>query len=258
MFMGNSALAGKRLLVIRSHRRQDDFLDLLKDMDCDVLHKPILDLKPVNNIETIKKQISNFDEFDIAIFVSFHAAHIAFDWLDKYWPMLPLGIDYLAIGRQTATVIKELGLPVSWPSSNATSDGLLSLAGLQNIESKRVIIFRGSTGRDDLQLGLSQRGAKVEYCNLYDRILNTKQRTSILNELSTVDCMIAHSGELLEALGARNDIEEFTKGNNFSLLVPSQRVADIGVKLGYSSIVVADSALPEVMFSALGKSFSST
>jgi hypothetical protein len=74
MFMGNSALAGKRLLVIRSHRRQDDFLDLLKDMDCDVLHKPILDLKPVNNIETIKKQISNFDEFDIAIFVSFHAA----------------------------------------------------------------------------------------------------------------------------------------------------------------------------------------
>ena len=50
---------------MRSHRKQDDFLELLKDTSSEVLHRPILDIKSLENSEKIKKQISNFDEFDI-------------------------------------------------------------------------------------------------------------------------------------------------------------------------------------------------
>jgi uroporphyrinogen-III synthase len=256
--MGSSALEGKRLLVMRSHRKQDDFLELLKDTSSEVLHRPILDIKPLENSEKIKKQISNFDEFDIAIFVSMHAANFAIGWLDRYWPMLPLGIDYFAIGRQTASAIKKIGLSVLCPSVNVTSDGLLSMQELQDVKSKKVIIFRGSTGQDTLKHELTLRGAEVEYCNLYQRVLNNGHKESILKELPTIDCMIAHSGELLESLGVWDDVEKFAEGNKFSVLVPSERVAEIAVKLGYSSVVVAKSALPEVMLTALDKIFSST
>ena len=254
--MGSFALAGKRLLVMRSHRTQDDFLELLKDTNAKVLHRPILDIKPLENSEKIKKQISNFYQFDIAIFVSIHAANFAIGWLDRYWPMLPLGIDYFAIGHQTASAIKKFGLSVLYPSVDVTSDGLLSMQELQDVKSKKVIIFRGSTGQDTLKHKLTLRGAKVEYCNLYQRVLNIGQKESILRELPTIDCMIAHSGELLEALGVWGDMEKFAEGNEFSVLVPSDRVAEIAVKLGYSSVVVAKSALPEEMLAALDKSFS--
>lgn len=256
--MGRSALEGKRLLVMRSHRKQDDFLELLKDTSSEVLHRPILDIKSLENSEKIKKQISNFDEFDIAIFVSMHAANFAIGWLDRYWPMLPLGIDYFAIGRQTASATKKLGLSALCPSVNVTSDGLLSMQELQDVKSKKVIIFRGSTGQDTLKHELILRGAEVEYCNLYQRVLNNGHKESILKELPTIDCMIAHSGELLESLGVWDDVEKFAEGNKFSVLVPSERVAEIAVKLGYSSVVVAKSALPEVMLTALDKIFSST
>ena len=105
---------------------------------------------------------------------------------------------------------------------------------------------------------MTLRGAEVEYCNLYQRVLNNGQKESILKELPTIDCMIAHSGELLESLGVWDDVEKFAEGNKFSVLVPSERVAEIAVKLGYSSVVVAKSALPEVMLTALDKIFSST
>ena len=61
--------------------------------------------------------------------------------------MLPLGIDYFAIGRQTASATKKLGLSVLCPSVNVSSDGLLSMQELQNVKSKKIIIFRGAQVR---------------------------------------------------------------------------------------------------------------
>ena len=125
--MGSPALEGKRLLVMRSHRKQDDFLELLKDTSSEVLHRPIVDIKSLENSEKIKKQISNFAEFDIAIFVSMHAANVAIGWLDRYWPMLPLDVDYFAIGRQSASDINNFGLSDLCPSVHVTTYGLLSI-----------------------------------------------------------------------------------------------------------------------------------
>ena len=57
----------------------------------------------------------------------------------------------------------------------------------------------------------------------------------------------------MRAMGPVAKITRFITDNKFSVIVPSQRVAEIAHQLGYSSIIVSDNALPESMYEALQK-----
>jgi uroporphyrinogen-III synthase len=125
---------------------------------------------------------------------------------------------------------------------------------LQDINDKKVVIFRGSAGREMLRQELIARGAKVEYCDVYRRVINRDQLQLAYLELSEIDFLIAHSGELLEAMGPLKDLERFINGNSFSVIVPSQRVAEIAYDLGYGSVLLAENALPESIYAVLQQS----
>ena len=165
-------LAGKHLLVIRSRRDHDELLTLTSDAHAKVIHIPVVDIEPVVDSPKVIQQILSFDEFDIAIFVSVHAAKIAMQRLDEYWPMLPADIDYFAIGQQTSKSMMSHIHAVYSPGKKASSEGLLEMPELQDINDKKVVIFRGSTGREMLRQELIARGAKVEYCDVYRRVIN--------------------------------------------------------------------------------------
>ena len=250
-FMLINNLAGKRLLVIRSRRDHDEFLTLTSDAHAKVIHIPVVDIEPVVDSPKVTQQILSFDEFDIAIFVSVHAAKIAMQRLDEYWPMLPADIDYFAIGQQTSKSIMSHIHTVYSPGKKANSEGLLEMPELQDIDDKKVVIFRGSAGREMLRHELIARGAKVDYCDIYRRVINRDQLQLAYLELSEIDFLIAHSGELLEAMGPLKNLESFINGNSFSVIVPSQRVAEIAYDLGYGSVFVAKNALPESMLAVL-------
>ena len=249
--MAINGLAGKRLLLIRSHRDYDEFLTLASDARAKVAHIPVIDIEPVIENSKVTQQIVSFDLFDIAIFVSVHAGQIAMQRLDEYWPMLPVGIDYFAIGRQTASFINGYVNNVYSPGNNANSEGLLELPELQDVKNKSVVIFRGGRGRETLSQELSARGANVEYCDIYRRVRNQKKLQLAYRKLSEIDFLIAHRGDLLEAMGPLKNLENFVNGNLFSVVVPSQRVAEIAYDLGYGSVLVAKNALPESMLSVL-------
>ena len=63
------------------------------------------------------------------------------------------------------------------------------------------------------------------------------------------ECLVAHSGELLTALGDQSG----ESGAETAVVVPSERVAEIAWKLGYRNIVSAENALPEAMLAAVQK-----
>jgi uroporphyrinogen-III synthase len=52
-------------------------------------------------------------------------------------------------------------------------------------------------------------------------------------------------------MGPLKNLENFVSGNLFSVVVPSQRVAEIAYDLGYGSVFVAKNALPESMLAVL-------
>jgi uroporphyrinogen-III synthase len=112
-----------------------------------------------------------------------------------------------------------------------------------------VIIFRGCGGREILGDTLIERGARVDYCELYKRAINPEQALLARQQLPKNDCLVAHSGELLTALGDQSG----KSGAETAVVVPSERVAEIARELGYNNIVSAENALPESMLAAVEK-----
>jgi len=242
---------GADVLVVRPLREQDAFLQLLTAANISFRYNPIMRIVPIAEpsaaVERIRDLILQFAQFDKAIFISANAAELAIQWLDQYWPMLP-EVQLFAVGQQTGLLLKAYGAEVLSPQRQQNTEGLLNeMPQLQDLANKSVIIFRGAGGRATLADTLSSRGATVTYCDLYRRVIDPVSLAKAQAE--DCRCLVAHSGELLQAMGA--------VGNTSTVLVvPSERVAEIGSDLGYKHLVVAESALPESMFRAVQQALS--
>ena len=237
---------GADVLVVRPLREQDAFLQLLTAANISFRYKPIMRIVPITEpsaaVERIRDLILQFAQFDKAIFISANAAELAIQWLDEYWPMLP-EVQLFAVGQQTGMMLNEYGAEVLSPQGQQNTEGLLKeMPQLQNLADKSVIIFRGAGGRATLADTLTSRGAMVTYCDLYRRVIDPVSLVQARAE--DCRCLVAHSGELLQAMGPISNKATV-------LVVPSERVAEIGHDLGYKHLVVAESALPESMFRAV-------
>jgi len=246
--MSSSSAASKPVLVVRPLRQQDAFLQLLEQAAVDYQYKPIMRIEAIAEsepeAESIKNCILGFAEFDCAIFISANAAELGIKWLDQYWPMLPTGQQLFAVGQQTESILSAYGCRVSSPRKQQNTEGLLDeMPSLQQLQNKAVIIFRGGGGRTTLGDRLQSRGATVTYCELYRRILMPDSLAEAQTLLSDCSCLVAHSGELVQAMGPAA-----AETSNIPVVVPSERVAEISRKLGYSNILVANNALPDSMF----------
>jgi uroporphyrinogen-III synthase len=239
----------QRILVIRPSRQVDQFIALLAQTGAQVCHTPVMSIAPIVDGQSIKNLILEVDNFHKAICVSVNAAQLTNEWLDRYWPMMPVGLDFFAVGQQTAQILSTGGITALSPSGRQNSEALLALPELQDLRDQRVIIFRGCGGREILGDTLIERGARVDYCELYKRVIDPEQALLARQQLSQNDCLVAHSGELLQALGDQSG----EPGAETVVVVPSERVADIARELGYKNIVSAENALPESMLAAVEK-----
>ena len=250
--LAKNSLAAKRILLIRPKRQDDRLISMLEKAGAQVTHTPVMSIQPMIESQGIKNLILEVDNFHKAIFVSGNAAELAIEWLDKYWPMLPVGIEYFAVGERTAALLKEADIDALCPRGRQNSEELLQLPQLQQLDDQRIIIFRGCGGREILAETLIERGARVEYCELYNRIVDAQQLA--LAQRQEADCLVAHSGELIQAMGEAKD----TLLANTAVVVPSERVAEIARKLGYRRVISAENALPEAMLAAVQKALQVT
>ncbi|MDG1495602.1 MAG: uroporphyrinogen-III synthase [Porticoccaceae bacterium] len=239
----------QRILVIRPSRQVDQFIALLEQAGAQICHTPVMTIEPLVDGQEIKNLILEVDNFDKAICVSGNAAQLTLEWLDRYWPMMPVGIEFFAVGQQTAEILASADITALSPMGRQNSEALLALPELQVLSDQRVIIFRGCGGREILGDTLMERGARVDYCELYRRVINPEQAMLARQQLAQSDCLVAHSGELLQALGEQ--VGE--PGAGTPVVVPSERVAEIARELGYQNIISAENALPESMFAAVEK-----
>ena len=238
--------ANKSVLVVRPLREQDAFLQLLHRAGISYSYNPIMRIVPVtepaDEVEHIRELILQFAQFDHAIFISANAAEQGIQWLDQYWPMLP-DVQMFAVGQQTGEILRDYGCTVLCPEHQQNTEGLLEeMPQLQSLDNQSVIIFRGAGGRTTLADTLISRGAIVSYCDLYRRVIDPVSLAQA--QLEQYLCLVAHSGELLQAMGPARTVDA-------RLVVPSERVAVMGRELGYSHISVADNALPDSMFRAV-------
>jgi uroporphyrinogen-III synthase len=162
-------------------------------------------------------------------------------------------LQVIAIGPSTAKAVADL-LPckVIQSASGVTSEDVLKLAQLQNIAGLKIAIFRGVGGRELLASALRERGAMVDYFEVYTRQGCSYPEKDFIDELLSADVNIfaANSSETVDQLKA-NLGDHFKNFSGLSLLVPSARVAEQARVDGFTAVVNCDGASNEAFIAAL-------
>lgn len=266
--MSKSELQGLQIVVTRPSAQAEPWAQRLRELGAEVQVIPLLEIVPVAEPaqqQAIKNCILDLDVYQKAIFVSQNAVEQAFAWIDRYWPQLPVGIAFMAVGDTTARQLQAMDVAVTdlahSQSGAMTSETLLQAPALQQVAGEKIVIFRGLGGRPHLGEVLAERGATVHYCELYERRLPAAAATQLAAVLARLQAqpqaplvVALHSGEALENLHTilqRQPTLQVNALNNLQLLVPSQRVQAQAQAAGFRQVVAAQNATDPCMLQGL-------
>ena len=251
----NSAVTLGRVLVTRPAGDASDLLcATLKASGYEVFSQPLLVLKPLLQLPVAQREmLLNLDQYRHVIFISSNAVHFGMALIEGHWPQLPVGLTWYAIGDATAARLDPFGIKAVTPGSDMTSEGLLGVSSLQNVRDQRVLIVKGQGGRDTLAQELTHRDAVVEELPCYCRCLPQMPAGELAANVTQwcIDVIMITSGEGLSNLQLLLTPAETTKLQTISLIVPSQRVAEMAQVAGFREIVTAENASDLAMLRAL-------
>lgn len=158
------------VLVTRPAHQNVNLGKLLSAIGCTVLSFPTIAIEPSSPTPFLNQLKSHIKNYDIALFVSRNAVDHAFRYLDAGSLPGHLQLGVIGKGSWQAMQQQHFSSPII-PADSYNSEGLLASTALQQVQDKRIIIFRGQQGRNLLGDTLQQRGASVDYCEVYRRVL---------------------------------------------------------------------------------------
>lgn len=182
--------------------------------------------------------LRRLDAYELAVFVSPTAVQKVMAQVGQWPERLPAA----AIGAGSKRELERHGVrTVLAPDEGADSEALLALPALARVSGKRVVIFRGGTGRPLLGEALAGRGATVEYADCYRRVLAKSDPAPLLEQWrrGAVHAVTVSSSEGLDNLVTLAGAAGLA---TTPLFVPHERVASRAREHGAQKIVVAGAA----------------
>jgi uroporphyrinogen-III synthase len=277
----SDSLTNHCVLVTRPQHQQAELISALESHGAKTIAVPLLQIGPPSTGEhaaTLRRSLLELDLFDTLIFISTNAVRAGVAAIEDYWPQFPVGIQVVAIGPSTAALARELLCrEVTMAVGGVTSEDLLSSGLFDNLKGKRVGIFRGEGGRDTLAEGIRDRGGRVDYFEVYRRLTCDYTQGELKAALSgkIPTALTATSGESLAALLALAPRLEAASGDRASitsrperraadtpnthsllampLIVPSDRVKELALALGFAQPVDAGGADANAFVRALAR-----
>ncbi len=249
----NQQLLGKTIVVTRPLAQAQNICELLERYQATVIHFPVLKIAPIKETKTVKQKLQKLDDYEMIIFISANAVRYAMQLAQEFKTVFD-NKNLIVIGPATKKALKNHGLSTNTsPPKNYTSETLLEEESLQNLNGKRILIIRGHGGRETLRQKLELRGAKVEYAEVYQRML-PKQRSSIdLSQLSSRNTVILiYSVESAQNLWSLCSINEQQWLKNITVVAGGNRIAKSLATVGFAkNPIIAENPNDEAMLNAL-------
>ncbi|HET7396278.1 MAG TPA: uroporphyrinogen-III synthase [Gammaproteobacteria bacterium] len=166
--MAARPLKGAGIVITRPVHQGEALKTRLEGKGAQVLHFPSIEIAAVPRSAELTGCLKRLDQYHYAIFISPNAVEYAAELIDL--AALPDKLKVAAIGPGTARALASHGRkPDMLPRDGASSEALLKLKALHAVDRKRVLIFRGQGGRELLAETLEERGAEVDYAEVYRR-----------------------------------------------------------------------------------------
>ena len=251
----NTPLAGVRVVITRPGKQAAIFAQRLAIIGGEPIVCPAMVIAPPADDTHFRETLRDLAGYDFAFFVSANAAEAVLSQ-DVRWPAT---LTAIAVGPTTADALILGGIAdVLVPPSRFDSEGVLELPALQNVDGKRIVIFRGEgsdggTGRETMRATLTARGASVESVTCYRRMRPTFNIDGLISmwQQGKVDAVVATSTEVLDNfLAMLGDT-----GRNLlaatPLFVPHPRIALHARNKGLVNIVTTEATDAGILASLL-------
>jgi uroporphyrinogen-III synthase len=248
-----AALAGIGVLVTRPEHQAMPLCRLLEAQGARTLRLPALEITAVGDRRELALRIGILEAFNLIIFTSANAVRFGASLLDQ-----KRDLQLAAIGPATAKALNRAGYRVAFtPGEASSSEGLLAHPRLQHLAGHRVLIIKGSEGRQLLQQELTQRGADVVAAEVYQRVavlpsaagLQALQQQFAAGEVHVITATsVAVGVALLQMVPATLRLEF----ERVPWMVPGERVAAALREQGLRApLLLADSAEDQDLVAAL-------
>ncbi|HYD34119.1 MAG TPA: uroporphyrinogen-III synthase, partial [Methylophilaceae bacterium] len=137
-------LRGRYIAVTRPAEQAEKLTALIEQAGGTVIPYPLIEITALDDRILFKAQLDKMPEYDWAIFISSNAVQYGMpQFAERYSSILPK-LRFAAIGPTTAAELKKLVIDDTLiPENRFDSESLLALPEMQDVISKKIMIFRG-------------------------------------------------------------------------------------------------------------------
>jgi uroporphyrinogen-III synthase len=244
----------RRILVTRPAGQARPLCGLLEAAGHEAISLPTIEiLKPADSYR-IEALTDTLEDYDLAVFVSVNAVRMGVEFIlnQRDWPE---NARIATVGAASADALLPYGLSVDLvPGQQYNSEALLALDELQDMSGQCVVIFRGNGGREVLRDTLVERGADVDYVEIYQRACPAVdvQLMQTLLQRDYLGCITITSNEALQNLYAMAGAEGQSLLLKIPLVVVGPRQATLAQQLGFvQTPVIAANASDKAIVAAI-------
>lgn len=238
----NNSLNSAKILVTRPVLQALKLTELIKQHQGEAILFPTLEIEKLNNRQQIRAVFKNLSSYQWLIFISANAVNFALQANNGKIDGIK-DTKIVAVGKATAKSLQDFGLKTYLvPEKGFNSEAVLAMPLLQDIENQKILIVRGQGGRETLAKNLTQRGAKVDYLEVYKRIMPKIDNSALINLLKQQQLSIITitSGEALDNLIMMLGHEIKYQLFEIPLIVISERIKKIAVEIGFKQVFVTE------------------
>jgi len=168
--MSKKELHQTGIVITRPFHQTSEIKSLVNEHQGHPIEFPLLEIQSKSQNETFQHTVLKLEDYDWAIFISSNAVQFGMPAVKNAFHTLPESIKFAAIGPSTQKALKLFDVQdVLIPEENFDSEGLLATSEMNDIQNKKIVIFRGEGGRETLAETLRTRGAEVTYAECYTR-----------------------------------------------------------------------------------------
>ncbi len=248
------SLQGVGVLVTRPAHQAESLCIAIRQHGGHPAAFPTLEITPVEYRKELDLVLDRLDDFQWAIFISVNAVEQGLRevFAIRQWPA---SLKVAAIGKRSQQALEQQGLLVDLvPQQAYSSEALLLMPELQQLRNQKIIIFRGIGGRELLATSLRERGASVEYAEVYRRTRPNLSAEELLQKWADgdLDIVQTNSVESFDNLVAMLGDSGAPLLQSTPVLVPSERMRQALKKRGFDMpVVIARDATDQSMLDAL-------
>lgn len=168
----NKPLAGKRILITRSHEQAAALAKPLEDLGAEVISIPAIEFRPPQSFQPLDKALHIIDTFDWLILTSTNGVRALRRRLEKTGKHSGAlrHLQVAAIGPSTKGEAEQFGLKVSLMPDEYIAESVVS-AMKDKVKGKRVLLVRAKVARDVIPNELRAAGAEVEVAEAYETVV---------------------------------------------------------------------------------------